>query len=96
MAEPKDEGDQDMDDLIRGEKKQARQYAHDDDEHGGDHRLPPVRPGDLGGLGADVLEKLKGIGQGLLITGLDNTGLDTSGPDTIIPDAGAAVTRPVR
>src|ERR1700720_3415764 len=58
-SDPEHEGHENPDHLIGEKKEDAREARHDEHHDGGDHGLAPGRPGDLLGLGADLLQELE-------------------------------------
>src|SRR4030088_1661444 len=58
-SNPEHEGHENPDHLIGEKKEDAREARHDEHHDGGDHGLAPGRPGDLLGLGADLLQELE-------------------------------------
>src|SRR3979490_580257 len=58
-SNPEHEGHENPDHLIGEKKEDAREARHDEHHDGGDHGLAPGPPGDLLGLGADLLQELE-------------------------------------
>jgi hypothetical protein len=62
MSNVKDEADNQLQNLIDGQKKQARKDDHRNDQTGRDQRLAAGRPGDLASFLTDFLNELQRIG----------------------------------
>src|SRR3954452_2874838 len=58
-SNPEHEGHENPDHLIGEKKEDAREARHDEHHDGGDHGLFARRPGDLLGLGADLLQEFE-------------------------------------
>src|SRR3954454_8809116 len=56
-SNPEHEGHENPDQLVGQKEEDSGEPRHDEDHHGGDHGFLARRPGDLLGLGADLLQE---------------------------------------
>ena len=63
-SHPQNRLEREPDDRVHREEEDGEERRHDHHHHRGQPRLPPRRPHDLGGLGADLLNELQRVGAG--------------------------------